>query len=317
MDAGKTNRSTVPWLTMVAAAAIGFLVARAVAGSGFVREAATTASASREPAELTRPPSGTAALDAALPPVPREDLPIADAFDALAVRARHGDFAANERLLRGLVHCRTYGEAGYQPSHTQPNPEHSEAELRELHAWFESGQAFCEHLSQPERASEAEWLERAADAGDPEAMFCFAVEAPQSHMEPMSTEWLDLRRRYIAHSRDYAERAFAEGYLAAAGALYASYADARPWSLALQFTVPAGARDLERAYGFARVQADRMRDIPEVRREIAAEWSDRADLLAAQLSDEQRARGDAFALAHEARAIPAARGLCANVAVLP
>lgn len=320
MNTGDKNRLPVPWLAMVAAAAIGFLVARYVERAVPARGVGATVAE----ADSTQAPAGTpsarGAVDRAVPlaPVPDEALPLVRAFDALAARARRGDLDANARLLRGLVRCRTYGEGDYQPYHESHPDEHpTDAQIGAWRAFFDSAQTFCADLSQEQKQSEVEWLERAAESGDAEAMFCFAVEPPLSLLPTLSPAWLAARQRYIARALDYAERAFEQGYAPAAWALYATYADAEPATPSRSYLIPPGARDPARAYAFARFQADRLRIVAALRNGIAAEWSDRADLLAVALSAGDRARGEAFAREHAARTAPSPRGFCSNSRVLP
>jgi len=299
---------------MVAAAAIGFLVARTTVGTWPAPgDAPAGVGAAAKPSAAT-----STAVVSALPAMPREGLPIAETFDALADRARHGDLAANERLLRSLVHCRSFGDSYYYHYYqTHPESQTPLSVLRDGPTWFESGRVFCERLSIEQRMTEAEWLERAADAGDAEAMLCFALDAPLQQMRTMTPAALDLRRRYGAHARAYAERAFDRGYVVAAAALYASYAGMKPEIPTAWFSVPPGPRDLARAYGFARVQADRLGMSSDGHTDLGAAWSDRADLLGEAVSAEERERGDAFAREHRAATMPALRGLCYTLAVLP
>jgi hypothetical protein len=302
---------------MVAAAAIGFLVARQVAGTRHSFDEGAEAPSAVPVSVKSNVAAETTDGDAPTAPMPPENTPLAQTFDALSARARHGDVAAMERLLRGLTRCENQSSIGYRPyDEVDPNATRSQAELAELHAEFESARVFCDGVVARHYDDLPEWLERAAEAGDAEAMFCYAVESPMRRARTTSPAWLDLRRRYIAHARDYAERAFAQGYVTAAWTLYASYADAQP-GIPDWYAIPPGTPDRERAYAFARLQADRLRNMPALRAGIAANWADRADLLAAQLSADQRARGEAFARQHAAATPPPARGLCISASRLP
>jgi hypothetical protein len=303
---------------MVAAAAIGFLAARALVGTKPPQELPEIATAA--PAQKPKPAHSNtveAAAASPLPSLPGAETTLAQAFDALAARARRGDLAANDRLLRGLVRCRTYGQSGYNPYHESRTETQISADAAALRTTFESGRVFCNGLSQAERQSEAEWLERAAESGDAEAMLCFAVEPPMGRLRTLSPEWVETRRRYIAFARGYAERAFERGYASAAWALYASYAAASPDPAMRTYSIPPGPPDLARAYAFARLQADRLRGDDRLRSGIAAQWADRADLLAMRLSPQERERAEAFVRKQAARPTPPSRGLCYNAIVLP
>lgn len=319
MDSEQRTRTSALWIAMVAAAAIGFALARYFVSVEPTADIHATVSKSPQTVSMSmHATSPVASVAPELPPPPDTDVPLPQAFDTLATRARHDDLHASERLLQGLVRCRTYEQTGYQP-YREPDrgATRSDAEIASLRSVFEAGRAFCEGLTESQRRSEAEWLERMAESGDPEAMLCYALEPPMAHLDVLSPEWIETRRRYIANARDYAERAFERGYVAAAWALYASYADVSPDPVMRTYAIPPGPLDLARAYAFARLQAERLQSMDGLRENTAATWTDRADLLATHLTSQEREKAAAFVRAHMSSTSPPSRGLCFNAMVLP
>jgi hypothetical protein len=292
------------WLLPLVAAAIGFGIGRRATVETAPRVAAshfeqTTAHRTRP----TRPAPVTPRSASALPPMPAADVPIAESFEALAARARAGDANAALRLLRELGHCVA------QPG-TPDVSDDSPNDLQYLQAQITRGelagaQAACPNVTPDELATVGEWLQRAADSGDPGAALCYVMLATWDRYLPdrYSDAWVESMQRYRATARTYAERALAAGYAQASWFLYDSASGIYSTNL---FPIDRDIDpDFERAYALAL-----FRGAMSAAREDASDpnearsWQMRAAALRLQLSDAAIARAERWASA-ELAALPA------------
>jgi hypothetical protein len=253
-------------------------------------------------------------------PLPVDGLPISESFDALAERARAGDSGASLRLLRELSLCQARpslqndasrhdrrvvvegddsGRAELRRREIEAREERSRAHARERYA---TAQTLCDGVTAAETATLGEWLERAADSGDPGAAFCYVMAATSDAYAPArySDAWVEWMEHYRARAFDYSERAFAAGYARASWYLY--YAAAGPYAMS------AFPPDRDRPPDFARAYALALFEGSLIERQgVGADpgeyesWRDSAAQIGANLDPSEIARARQWADAQVAR----------------
>ena len=195
-----------------------------IAGAPGVGSAATPASvpAKAVPSEASRAPAATARMPSpAAPPLPPEDAPLAEAYDALAARARAGDNAAAMRLAFDLTGCKSRAGADDEalreldavgPAVDNPYANQMDADSRRrLEEHVAKAVAYCRGLAPELVEARGEWLLLAAERGDAEAMVCFAA-MPDEFAPPMfSDPWFDWSLRWRERATTFAEMAYARG----------------------------------------------------------------------------------------------------------
>ncbi len=290
------------WLLPLLTAVIGFAAGR------FVEPVARTIDAHPQSVaqgtfRKTRPKRPAAAPSRAaapLPPTPATDLPLAETFDALAARARGGDANASLRLLREIGHCVAQGGQA-NVADVSPN------DIQLLNAQITRGelaaaQAACPDVTLDELASVGEWLQRAAESGDPGAALCYVMLGTSDRYLPdrYSDAWVDSMQHYRASAPIFAERALAAGYAQASLFLYDAASGI--YSLNL-FQVDRDIDpDFERAYALARFREGFAAAHPEgADPGEATSWPAREAALRAELDDAQIERADRWASSELAR----------------
>lgn len=163
----------------------------------------------------------------------------------------------------------------------------------------------CAGVTPAQIATLGEWLERAADSGDPGFGYCYVMAGTTDGYAPsprFSDEWVDWMERYRAKANVSSERAFAAGYPQAAWYLY--------WVAAGPYAMPAFQidqdlpRDYARAYAIALMQAELVeRDPKRDAADELADWRDSAERLRANLDDAAIVRAQAWADAEAKRLI--------------
>ena len=211
-----------------------------------------------------------------MPAMPVAGLPLSESFDALAARARGGDASASMRLLRDMRRCQQREMLATILSLPELRPAQEDElppELRETRnarlaeqkrvrdeaqKKLAASEALCDGVTPAELATLGEWLERAADSGDPGAAFCYVIAATSDGYAPSdrySDEWVAWMQRYRSKAYAYSERAFEAGY--AMASLYLYDVAAGPYISTPAFPLdPDLPADLERAYGFALLHLD-------------------------------------------------------------
>ena len=165
---------------------------------------------------VRRAPSGNASQ-----PLPADGTPLAEAYDALAARARAGDNAAAMRLAFDLTRCTSRAgadaealdamDAGAPPVEDAVLARLDADSRRKLEADAARATAFCRGVASEKVEKRGEWLLLAAERGDAEAMVCFA-SAPNDFAPPqLSDAWFDWSRRWRDRAPAFAETAYAQG----------------------------------------------------------------------------------------------------------
>ncbi len=257
-----------------------------------------------------------------MPATPAADLPLADSFDALAARARGGDASASMRLLRDMRRCQQRGlletvlalpelrpaEGDELPPELRETRNARLAEQKRVRADAQrklaASEALCDGVTPAELATLGEWLERAADSGDPGAEFCYLVAATSNGFAPAdrySDAWVEWMKRYRSKAYAYSERAFAAGYAMASVYLYDVAAG--PYISTPAFPLdPDLPPDSERAYGFALMHIDLIeRGASPFSAEEEPAWRESAETLRANLDAGAVARAQAWAEREAAR----------------
>jgi hypothetical protein len=295
------------WLLPLLTAVIGFAAGRFAT----VDAVSHGKDASQEPlahgmfrkAQPKRPSASPARAAAPLPPMPATDLPLAETFDALSARARGGDANASLRLLRELGHCIT------QTTHVDISDD-SPHDIQFIQAQIARGeltaaQAACPDVTPDELATIGEWLQRAADSGDPGAALCYVVLGTSDRYLPdrYSDAWVESMQRYRASAQMYAERALDAGYAQASWFLYDASSGIYSMNL---FQVDRDVDpNFERAYALARFREGFATTHPETADSgEGVSWPAREAALRAELDDAQVERADRWATAKLA-AMPA------------
>jgi hypothetical protein len=320
-----SNRIRLIGLLPVVALAAGYLAGRHRSVDAVSDVAASAARDDGSPATPPRTMPVRVRVSPAppreVPATPADNLPLAQSFEALAVRARAGDAVASMRLFREVRRCQErpmlesisngpQAGAEYADSLPESMREHVLADIRESrhrreHASSKlaASQAACAGVTQAEIATLGEWLERAADSGDPGAAYCYVLSGTTDAYAPAerySDEWVEWMERYRSKAHDYAEFAFSHGYQGASWYLY--------WVAAGPYAMPAFQvdhdipRDYARAYAIALLQTELVER--NANRDEAAEladWQDSADRLSAALDDAAIARAKAWANAEAVR----------------
>jgi hypothetical protein len=316
------KRSRLAWFAPLVALTIGYAVGshRPATPSMQPRDAATgQAPATREKARgLSRPMHPQAAAED-MRPLPADGVPLSESFDALAARARAGDAGASLRLLRELSLCdaeaslereasgptrrrdfvgRDDADAARREQAFAEREEQARAHARERYA---KAQALCGDVTAAEKATLGEWLERAADSGDPGAAFCYVMVSTSDAYRPerYSDAWVEWMEAYRARAFLYAERAFAAGYARASWYLYDAAAGPH--------TMPAFPMDrdrppdLARAYALALFQVAMSERQPSVDPGEHDAWRDSAAEIGADLSPGEIAHAQQWAAAQANR----------------
>jgi hypothetical protein len=247
-----------------------------------------------------RPSAAPSRAAAPLPPMPATDLPLAETFDALAARARGGDANASLRLLRELGHCVAQGGQGNVPDVSPNDIQLLQAEI--TRGELAAAEASCPNVTIDQLASVGEWLQRAADSGDPGAALCYVVMGTSDRYLPdrYSDAWVEAMQRYRASAPMYAERALAAGYPLASVFLYDAASGIYSTNL---FQVDRDiAPNFEHAYALARFREG----VAAAHAEAAdpgeaTSWPAREAALRAELDDAEIARADRWASAELAR----------------
>ena len=295
------------WLLPLLSAAIGFVAGHFATvepvsrgGDAHPRSVAQGAFRKTRPKPTSAAPSRPAAP---LPPMPPTDLPLAETFDALAMRARGGDANASLRLLRELGHCVAQGGQANVPDAAPYDLQLIQAQI--TRGELAAAQAACPDVTIDQLASVGEWLQRAADSGDPGAALCYVVMGTSDRYLPdrYSDAWVESMQRYRASAPVYAERALAAGYAQASWFLYDAASGIYSMNL---FLVDRDVDpNFERAYALARFREAFVAAHPEgADPGEATSWPAREAALRAQLDDAQIERADRWASAKLA-AMPA------------
>jgi hypothetical protein len=296
------NRTRLGWLLPLVALVAGYAAGRAHRSPAEPPE-------SREPtavAKETKQPQARVGVapdapdHAALPPMPASHAPLADAFDALAARARAGDGAAAVRLLDATLRCTRFENDRTTAAYLEANPStrgNVEGRARlaaKARAFVAANEAFCAGATHEQTDTAGEWLPRAAASGDPGAQACYAEMGASDNWLPdyASDAWIDAMRRYRENVRPNAEAAFAAGVPQAAYTLYEL--SAGRYAMMSYVADSAVAPDYPKAYALALFQAARF-DAAETGDDdegLAAIWRVRAKLLERELSaaDIERAK---------------------------
>jgi hypothetical protein len=316
------NRIRIVWLLPLVAFAISYGVAQQRRADATV--SAKTHEPTSKPAPTRTASTQTRAMTSpaakSLPTMPATGVPVTGAFDALAARARAGDAAAAERLLHELGVCqqRHYyeqvvsspipsGDASTLPENLRKMHEVRVAEHERVRtdarAKLAASDALCSGVTPEQTATLGEWLERAADSGDPGAQLCYVMAATSDGYAPaerFSDEWVDWMVRFRSRAHAYAENAFAAGYPSASLFLYfeAAGPNAIP-PFFMDHDVPA---DPARAYALALLQLALIeRNVVPQRVDEADGWRDNAAQLRETLDDASIARARAWADREAAR----------------
>jgi hypothetical protein len=291
------------WLLPLLTAAIGF-----AAGRFAVEPVSHTVDARPQPvaqgtfrkARSKRPSAAPSRAAAPLPPMPATDLPLAETFDALAARARGGDANASLRLLRELGHCVAQGGQGNVPDVSPNDIQLLQAEI--TRGELAAAEAACPNVTIDQLASVGEWLQRAADSGDPGAALCYVMMGTSDRYLPdrYSDAWVESMQRYRAAAPMYAERALAAGYPLASWFLYDAASGIYSMNL---FQVDRDiAPNFERAYALARFREAFVAAHPDSADPgEPISWPAREAALRAELDDAQIANADHWASAELAR----------------
>ena len=259
-----------------------------------------------------------------MPAMPVAGLPLSESFDALAARARGGDASASMRLVRDMRRCQQREMLATILSLPELRPAQEDElppELRETRnarlaeqkrvrdeaqKKLAASEALCDGVTPAELATLGEWLERAADSGDPGAAFCYVIAATSDGYAPSdrySDEWVAWMQRYRSKAYAYSERAFEAGY--AMASLYLYDVAAGPYISTPAFPLdPDLPADLERAYGFALLHLDLIERHASPFGSDDAEgpaWQESAQTLAANLDAVAIARAQAWAHREAAR----------------
>ena len=307
----RANQNRLVWLLPFVALAAGYAI-------GYVGrpEATPTASASRESASTiprAQTPSRVIATRAlpdtpdrvALPPMPSDDLPLADAFDTLAARARGGDGPAAVRLLDATLHCaRLDGERALvatmqaHPS-MRVDPEVRAQREARARAFIAANESLCAGATQEQVQSIGEWLPRAAASGDPGSQACYAELGASENWLPeyASDAWIDAMRRYRENAGADAEASFAAGVPQSAYTLYEL--SAGRYAMMTFMANSAVLPDYPKAYALALFQSARFDAAANA--ELAAMWRVRAKLLEQELSAADIERGQRWSDAQTRR----------------
>ncbi len=194
-----------------------------IAGAPGIGSAATpgTVPAKAAPSEASRAPEAIARMPTPAAPLPPEDAPLAEAYDALAARARAGDNAAAMRLAFDLTGCKSRAGADDEtlreldavgPPVENPYANRMDADSRRrFEAHVAKAVAYCRGLAPELVEARGEWLLLAAERGDAEAMVCFAA-VPDEFAPPMlSDAWFNWSLRWRERATTFAETAYARG----------------------------------------------------------------------------------------------------------
>jgi hypothetical protein len=317
--ADATKRSRLAWLAPLVAMAIGYAVGNQKQATAPVlpsHVATARAATPREPARATRPH----AMPEQLRAMPAQGVPIAESFDALAERARAGDARASLRLLRELSLCdaepglereafgphekwtRVGTDDADVKRHEQAFEDRAERTRARARERYAKAQALCGDLTADEKATLGEWLERAADSGDPGAALCYVVMSTSDGYRPerYSDAWVDWMEQYRARAFDYAEHAFAAGYAQASWYLY--YAAAGPHAISAFPVDHDRPFDLARAYALAQLQVALIeRQVRGVDPDEQSGWRDSAAEIGAELGPGEIAQARQWAEAEASR----------------
>jgi len=292
------------WLLPLLTAVIGFAAGRFATVETVSRTVDThpqsVAQGTFRKAGTKRPSAAPARAAAPLPPMPATDLPLAETFDALATRARGGDANASLRLLRELGHCVAQGDSANVPDVSPNDIQLLQAEI--TRGELAAAEAACPDVTIDQLASVGEWLQRAADSGDPGAALCYVMMGTSDRYLPdrYSDAWVEAMQRYRASAEVYAERALDAGYAQASWFLYDAASGIYSMNL---FSVDRDVDpNFERAYALARFREAFVAAHPEIADPgEATSWPAREFALRAELDDAQIARADRWASAELAR----------------
>jgi len=329
-EPGGNSLRLVWWLAPLATALVGYALGRAQHASNPIEgEAGRSPQVAQSPPPLRSRGEGNGLAPAArgqpptatspLPDIPRADAPLAQAFDALAQRARSGDSTASLRLLRDLGRCANRARTGEIANETDNLGEALQSEGDEFYAWsqaafarqqkaarieYEATASLCKDVAPAQIATLGEWLERSAESGDAVSKYCYALFAPWDEYAPerYSDEWIEWMQRYRARARAYAEEAFSAGLPPAALLLFSLSAGPSA-DMSLMVVDDGVAPDPERAYALALFIAQRMDAYPSDTQPpgSADDWRARAQLLQQRLSPEAAVRAQEWARSQAAR----------------
>jgi hypothetical protein len=246
---------------------------------------------------------------AALPPTPSSDVPLADAFDALAARARGGDGPAAVRLLSATLQCARFRneKANADSLETNPSPKGNvegrarlAAKAREFVA---ANEALCAGATREQTDTAGERLPRAAASGDPGSQACYAEMGAGTPGRPNTRRtWVDAMRRYRENARSDAQAAFAAGVPQSAYTLYEL--SAGRYAMMSYVADSAIAPDYPKAYARALFFQSARFDIAGTRDDgesLSAIWRVRAKLLERELSAADIERANRWADAEAQR----------------
>lgn len=290
-----TNRMRLVWLLPLVALAAGYALGyahRRVEVPATAREHAPPVAAARTRAPAVAAKAAPSTDRIALPPMPSNDIPLVDAFDSLAARARGGDGAAAVRLLDATLRCARLDNeralaATFQAVSTRHDGGAGSARLIEqARAFAAANESLCKDATQEQTRSAGEWLPLAAAAGDPGSQACYAELGADAMLLPpyASDAWIDAMRRYRDNAAPAAEAAFAAGVPQAAYALYET--SAGRYAMMPFAADSAVAPDYSKAYALAQFQATRLAGTADVGsgEDLAGAWRVRAKLLERELS---------------------------------
>ncbi|WP_257389438.1 hypothetical protein [Tahibacter caeni] len=249
----------------------------------------------------------------ALPLPPREQ-PITDYYETLAGRAAAGDAAAARRLADDLYECSTrerqldmaerlLDRGSRRPRREPPPgvPPLSDADMadRQLQAAERfvanavEAEKRCNGVDTARMAETAEWIRKAAIAGDAEAKLCYAIAPNEWNRDVLSPQWVDWTERWNGEATGFVREAFEAGLPEAAAVLSNMYTawqprDARPWSGRL-------GDDPYWAYAYGLVAQQTLSPA------LGTRWSEILRSQAARLDAGQIAQAQAWAAAARSR----------------
>lgn len=159
-------------------------------------------------------------------PLPPATQPVARTYAELAPRARDGDATAAKRLAEDLARCSQTARNDAIVGR-YPDPEHPERGIgSELRAMPARTSESCAEITREQSLEAADWMHRAALAGDAEAMLCVALNPVDFRADLLTPEWRSHAQSWREEAPGMAERALLAGLPEAASLLAGMYGGA-------------------------------------------------------------------------------------------
>ncbi|MBN8481280.1 MAG: hypothetical protein J0L88_06765 [Xanthomonadales bacterium] len=262
---------------MIAGVAVAFLVAawawraredgvettKPAPDSDVIGADSTTPTASGPPvaarSDVSHPSASAPSPPKSPAPLPPEDTPLAEAYDALAARARGGDNAAAMRLARDLQRCHLtkYSAIALDLAVdrlAQGKPDSAvPRELEHMNSRLVETRELCDGIDRAHVEARGAWILLAAMRGDAQAMVCFAAHPDDFGPEFLSDAWFEWSQRWREHAPALVEEAYRRGQLDVLTLLADAYSGESHEGLPLAMTPLQGlvAPDPARAAAYA------------------------------------------------------------------